>query len=181
MTVNCPACSYENPDTSEFCGACGSEIIQPYATNEAIEIHPAITQPKTPEPEGSNSEPVLVDVTIPTCAADTARLISKQNTSPITDFSLDSSNATVGRFDPDTGPVDVDLEGFPSDDMISRNHAEIYRERGEWKVKDLGSTNGVFIKRSGQTRFSARITMPETLNSGDEIAFAKIRFLFQSP
>ncbi len=47
-------------------------------------------------------------------------------------------------------------------------------------VKDLGSVNGVFIKPAAQTRFRARITTPETLNSGDEIALGKVRFLFQT-
>lgn len=193
MTVTCPSCNYENPDESEFCAACGSEIgspleaflpptkvqtaptIQSYSDN-AIEIHPPI-----PQPTYSNPTPTPIDVATPTISAGTAKLISKQKSSSVPEFPLDGSNALVGRFDPDLGPVDVDLEGFPGDDMISRNHAEIYHEGGQWKVKDLGSTNGVFIKRFGQVRFGARVTVPETLNSGDEISFAKIRFLFQSP
>ena len=65
------------------------------------------------------------------------------------------------------------------DDTISRHHAEIYQEAGQWKIKDLGSTNGVFVKRLGQTRYAAIIMSPETLFSGDEVAIAKIRFLFQ--
>ena len=100
---------------------------------------------------------------------------------PTSEFLLDGSNAVIGKFDPDMGPVDIDLDGFPGDETISRNHAEIYQEGGAWKIKDLGSTNSVFIKRAGQSKFGARITMPEILNSGDEIAIAKIRFLFQSP
>ncbi len=78
------------------------------------------------------------------------------------------------------GPVDIDLEEFPGSETVSRNHAEIYSEGGFWKIKDLGSTNGIFIKRTGQTRFGARITVPETINLGDEVAFGKVRFLFQS-
>ena len=194
MTVTCPSCNYENPDQSEFCAACGSEISSPLEaflpptkvqkpaptiyspSDDAIEIHPPIPQPTYPNPT-----PAPIDVATPTISAGTARLTPKQIGSFVPEFPLDGSNAIVGRFDPDSGPVDVDLEGFPGDDMISRNHAEIYHEGGQWKAKDLGSTNGVFIKRSGQARFGARITVPETLNSGDEISFAKIRFLFQSP
>jgi pSer/pThr/pTyr-binding forkhead associated (FHA) protein len=86
----------------------------------------------------------------------------------------------VGIFDPDTGPVEIDLETFFGGETVSRNHAEIYQELGTWKIKDLGSTNGVFIKPPGQPRFSARITIPTPLNSGDEIAFGKVRFLFQT-
>jgi pSer/pThr/pTyr-binding forkhead associated (FHA) protein len=46
-------------------------------------------------------------------------------------------------------------------------------------VKDLGSLNGIFIKPSGQSRFGARITTPTSLNTGDEIAFGKVQFVFQ--
>ncbi len=116
----------------------------------------------------------------PSFVGSTARFVSKQPGSPVPEFTLDSS-AIIGRFDSDTGPVDVDLEGFPGEDTISRNHAEIYQEAGVWKIKDLGSTNGVFIKPAGQTRYNARITTPEVLNPGDEVAMAKIRFLFESP
>lgn len=198
MTITCPACNYENPNGSEFCEACGSELssapveaplpsiqVQTYATtiqsysNDVIEIHPPIPQPT--QPTYPNPTPTPINVATPSISVDTARLISKQINSSVSEFPLDGSNAVVGRFDPDSGPVDVDLEGFSGDEMISRNHAEIYREGNQWRVQDIGSTNGVFIKRSNQTRFGARITVPETLNSGDEIAFGKIRFLFQSP
>ncbi len=156
MAVTCPTCGFdENPIGAEFCEACG------------FELGSGATQNLNPLP--------------PTIPGSSARLIAKQAGSPIPEFTLDSGNAIIGRFDPDTGPVDVDLEGFKGEDTISRNHAEIYQEGGQWKVKDLGSVNGVFIKRSGESRFSARITMPEIVHPGDEIAIAKIRFLFQSP
>lgn len=192
MSVTCPSCSYENPAGTEFCEVCGSEISSPPVeaplaptqfqqtfpsySDHAIEIQPPIPQPTYP-----NTQPTQPNVVTPTITADSARLIAKQIGSSVPEFSLDGSNAIVGRFDPDSGPVDIDLEGFSGDEMISRHHAEIYYEGGQWKVKDLGSTNGVFIKRSGQTRFGARAVIPETVTSGDEIAFGKIRFLFQSP
>ena len=70
------------------------------------------------------------------------------------------------------GPVDIDLESFPGNETISCQHAEIYQEGGVWKIQDLDSTNGVFIKPTGQTRFNAKITQPEIINPGDEIAIA---------
>jgi len=190
MTITCEVCGYDqNPDGSEFCDACGSEL----TTAGAASVAPTQIQPPDPEPEIVNEvidipsptpQPTPVPIPtppVPTTAAATARLIAKQPGSSTSEFPLDGSNAIVGIFDPDMGPVDIDLEDFPGGDTVSRNHAEIYQEGGVWKIKDLGSTNGVFIKHSGQTRFSARITMPETINSGDEIAFGKVRFLFQSP
>jgi FHA domain len=112
--------------------------------------------------------------------ANTARLVAKQANAPVPEFSI-AGSALVGIFDPDQGPVDIDLESFAGGETISRQHAEIYLEGGIWKVKDLGSTNGVFIKPGGQSRFNARITAPTPLNPGDEIAIAKVCFTFHSP
>ncbi len=188
MSIICPTCSYENLDDAEFCDACGSELgaakVNSSASGSVPTAIPNITPPPPP-PVTPNSIPTVVS-TPPnyqnfTGAAATARLISKQPGSPTSEFPLDGGNAIIGIFDPNTGPVDIDLETFPGNETVSRQHAEIYHEGGVWKIKDLRSTNGVFIKPFGQSHFGAKITMPEALNSGDEIAIAKIRFLFQSP
>ncbi|AFW96130.1 FHA domain-containing protein [Anabaena sp. 90] len=188
--IICSACGYENQDSAEFCEACGSELQELAATVIASPQDPTIIQPQTPppqipQPNYPTPTPTPPPAPIPTpppfpSTATTARLIAKQPNPPVPEFSLES-NSIVGIFDPDMGPVDIDLEPFSGGDTVSRNHAEVYQEGGVWKIKDLGSTNGIFIKPSGQTRFAARITVPQTLNSGDEIAFGKVRFLFQSP
>jgi pSer/pThr/pTyr-binding forkhead associated (FHA) protein len=199
MTVTCPACSYDNATDAEFCDACGYElgaasapVAPPVSAPVWSTSAPTIafpTEQTASSPDSNNSTftptppPTFPPVPTPPTfkpSTGTARLISKQSNVPTSEFLLDGSNAVIGKFDPDMGPVDIDLDGFPGDETISRNHAEIYQEGGAWKIKDLGSTNSVFIKRAGQSKFGARITMPEILNSGDEIAIAKIRFLFQS-
>ena len=168
MFITCVSCGFEgNPKGAEFCEACGSEL-------------PATKLPPTEIPLPDIPIPTPTPPPLSTPVFGSAKLISKQSNYPYSEFVLDGDNLIIGRFDPDSGPVDIDLEGFPGEDTISRNHAEIYTEGGYWKIKDLGSTNGVFIKRQNQTRFSARITTPETLNSGDEVAIAKIRFTFLS-
>lgn len=180
MSITCPACNYDNLDATEFCDACGFELS---ATAVAAPVAATVTQTPPPQPISSIPQPQIAvhstPVAVGTISA-TARLISKQAGSPIPEFAIDSS-VLIGKFDPDMGPVDIDLEGFIGDETVSRNHAEIYQEADAWKIKDLGSSNGVFIKPVGQSRFGARITMPEALNSGDEIAIAKVRFLFQTP
>jgi hypothetical protein len=95
-------------------------------------------------------------------------------------YPLMGDRLLVGRFDAETGPVDIDLSEVPEAEQISRNHAEIYREAdGTWYVQDLGSTNGVFVKSSGSLRFGPRLTAPQALQSGDELSFGNSRFLFQ--
>jgi hypothetical protein len=74
--------------------------------------------------------------------------------------------------------AEVDLENFPNADYISRNHARVFWDRGQWKVEDNDSANGVFLKKSHESRFT-KITTAEVLEAGDEVSFAKIRFTFQ--
>lgn len=193
MTVNCPACGYDqNPADSEYCEACGSEMPKsgttqnlgsvaplplplpdPISTTTSTSL-PAITQPTPPSVAAT-----ITTIPVASSVASTARLIAKAPNSPVSEFPLDGSSAIVGKFD--QGPVEVDLENFAGSETVSRTHAEIYQEAGQWKVKDLDSINGTFLKRLGQSRFGIGITTSEILNSGDEIAFGKVRFLFQSP
>ena len=197
--ITCTVCGYDkNPNASDFCDACGAELgtteetVEELTDNSIIDIptpHPPPVEdtfvpdvtPSEPEPISPASIPTPIsNIPQPTITVTTARLIAKQFNAPIPEFPIDGT-ALIGIFDPDMGPVDVDLEDFVGNETVSRHHAEIYQDAGVWKIKDLGSTNGVFIKPMGQTRFGARITTPESLTPGDELAIAKIRFLFQSP
>lgn len=92
---------------------------------------------------------------------------------------LQGPRLVVGRFDASTGPVEIDLTGTPGAENISRRHAELYFEGGVWKVRDLGSTNGVFVKRSGEDAYSPRLVEPTPLHSGDELAFGNVVMVFE--
>lgn len=177
MMSPCPACGYdENPDKTEFCVACGYELAQ---ITEVMPPSPSDPHPLVDHPIDIPSTKLGDPVSPPT--AETARLIPKTAGAPVAEFTINTTNTVIGKFDPATGPVDIDLEGFKEDEFVSRNHAEIYREGNQWKIKDLGSENGVFLRRAGEGRFGARIDYPQVLSPGDEIAIAKLRFLFQSP
>ncbi|MEY4531333.1 MAG: hypothetical protein RLZZ156_2054, partial [Deinococcota bacterium] len=93
-------------------------------------------------------------------------------------YVMHSERMVVGRFDPSAGPVDIDLSGGQGENYISRRHAEVYLENGFWLVRDLGSTNGVYVKRAGQAQYSPRIIEPQALSDGDEVAFGNMKFLF---
>ena len=89
--------------------------------------------------------------------------------------------ATRGPLDPETGPVDIDLSSAPEAEHVSRQHGDLYREAdGRWFVRDLGSTNGVFVKGQGTTAFGPRISAPHPLDNGDEVAFGNARFVFRA-
>jgi len=171
MSIACASCGYkDNPVGAEFCETCGAELTTPPGF--------ADTEIYSHEVEDITPTPTIPQPVAPKPMFGTPKLVSKLPSYPDPEFILDGDSMLIGRFDPDSGPVEIDLEGFPGEETISRHHAEIYQEGGYWKIKDLGSTNGVFIKRANENRFSARILTPEILNPGDEVAIAKIRFTF---
>jgi FHA domain len=94
-------------------------------------------------------------------------------------FPLNGTRLSVGRFDPSTGPVDIDLSGMPGESHVSRRHGEMYLENGKWMVRDLGSTNGIYVKHPGDASFGPRLQSPQELTNGDEIAFGNVMFVYQ--
>jgi pSer/pThr/pTyr-binding forkhead associated (FHA) protein len=83
--------------------------------------------------------------------------------------------ATIGRFDPEVGPVDVDLGGIEESSFISRKHAQIVVENDVYVIKDLGSSNGTFILRDD----FEKVEQAE-LKDGDEVSLGNARFVFHS-
>src|SRR5919199_4926267 len=75
---------------------------------------------------------------------------------------LSGSRVLIGR----SRDCDVTLE----DPNVSRRHAELRNQDGQWVVADLGSTNGVKV--------NGRRVEEQVLRPGDEIALglAKLRF-----
>lgn len=72
------------------------------------------------------------------------------------DVELDADSVRFGRLP----ECEVRLESTG----VSREHAELYRERGAWRVRDLGSRNG--------TRVNGEKVDDRALAEGDEIALA---------
>jgi hypothetical protein len=132
-------------------------------------------------PSGPVAEPFSDVTPSPAPAATTtAKLLIKRYGAVTSEaIPLQGQRMVVGRFDPSTGPVDIDVTGMPGAERISRQHAEIYAESGVWKVRDLGSTNGIFIKRAGESGYSPRLQEPSELNDGDEVAFGNVVFVFR--
>jgi pSer/pThr/pTyr-binding forkhead associated (FHA) protein len=91
---------------------------------------------------------------------------------------LQGPRLVVGRFDASTGPVEIDLTGVAGAENISRRHAELFFDGG-WKVRDLGSTNGVFIKRATEDAYSPRLVEPTEVKDGDELAFGNVILVFK--
>lgn len=84
------------------------------------------------------------------------------------------SPAVIGRFDPDKGPIEVDLGPLPEAVYISRKHARLDQaDDGTWTITDLGSSNGTFVLREDFERVDSA-----ELADGDEFALGNVRFVF---
>ncbi len=84
----------------------------------------------------------------------TPRLLVQGGSGKGKEIELSQELLTIGRLDESDVVID--------DRLVSRHHAEIQRERGQFTLHDGGSRNGTFV--NGQ-----RISGPHVLRDGDEI------------
>jgi pSer/pThr/pTyr-binding forkhead associated (FHA) protein len=132
---------------------------------------------------GLTAPPDLNEPTSPVPAATapltaTANLTVKRGGLLTTEKFVFGANTVIGRFDPSSGPVDVDMAPLPEANYVSRHHAQIRcDESGQWYIRDLGSRNGTFV-RSDDTGQFLRITDEHPLHEGDEVALGNARFEF---
>lgn len=145
----------------------------PVADAEVAASAPAAPSPVAP-PTPTAPPPPAAPADVAGAAG--ARLILKRSGAATSEVFPIGGHVTIGRFDPETGPVDVDLGNLPEATYISRQHAELVPDgSGSWKIKDLGSRNGVFVRKQGGGAFQ-RVTGEETVGNGDEIALGNARF-----
>ena len=180
----------------------GNTIEPPPTPRPATGIPPMVATPAAPPPGADPSVPVAhptdaksglasadEPMVVPAGTAEAGRagaggrsprLVIKRYGAISTDeIPIAGGSVIVGRFDPSSGPVDVDVSGLPSAETVSRQHAQIYDDGGAWMVKDLGSSNGVFLKKAGESGYSARLQQPAPLHDNDEVAFGNVVFVFR--
>ncbi|OCQ88917.1 phosphopeptide-binding protein [Nostoc sp. MBR 210] len=91
------------------------------------------------------------------------------------------ANLTVIRLGKpnDQNPPDIDVSSLPNAEVVSRAHAQIIVENGNYLIEDLGSSNGTFlndVKLEAGTRYQLKV--------GDRINFGQgdaITFIWQNP
>ncbi len=164
---DCPTCSAYISGQDSVCHACGMDL------NSLSASPPAAPPPVAPPPAAA-----------PPTSASGARLIVKRHGALTTEHFLlgENEHIVVGRFDPDSGPVDLDLGSLPEAVYVSRHHAELWQEpAGQWMVRDLGSGNGTFMRPQGSqdVRAFQRVTGDQPLHDGDEIALGNARFVLR--
>ncbi len=179
--MQCPTCGAGIPEGVNVCPDCGCELTSVQGAQAAPPSPPTTPSESASVPpvEAPPVAPVAPPAPTPTY---TARLLLVRGGSPTGDVFSISGRVIIGKFDPSTGPVDIDLGHLPESGYVSRRHAEIYCDAtGQWFVTDLGSTNGTYIKPSGNPQFQKLPeNQPTPINDGDEVAFANARFIFKT-
>jgi pSer/pThr/pTyr-binding forkhead associated (FHA) protein len=99
-----------------------------------------------------------------------ARLILERGGRVGKEFPVAGVETNIGRWDADGGIFpDVDLDQDDPEAKVSRRHARIVKQNGQYYIEDLGSTNGTFVNRGRRLMPGHR----QALQSGDEIIVGK--------
>lgn len=141
-----------------FCGFCGQRIV-------ATDMFCAFCGAKQPIAQHGVHSGVY------TKAAVTARLLI-EGTAELTmpAFSLQKDENLLGRRDPMSNIFpEIDLSKYDPQTKISRRHARIWRDGGNFLVEDLGSSNGTMLSPGGVDAVRLTPHRPQVLANGDKI------------
>jgi hypothetical protein len=154
--ITCPACGQEVETGDTFCSSCGASLVAAPAPAVApAEAVPAPPPPPTPAPAGPRLVVTASGAEIPLPAA---------------------TEIIIGREDPVSGIFpDVDLTPHDGEEGgVSRKHARLIVEGGNYFVEDLDSTNFTFVnkqKLAAKTRHQ--------VDDGDEIRCGRIALVLR--
>jgi pSer/pThr/pTyr-binding forkhead associated (FHA) protein len=190
--ITCERCGTQNLAGSRYCDECGAALwlagrsgdhAKPQANgNEGKapayrapepqpssnkEISLTVARPANPPASGIVSQPRAGAVAV---AGENATLTIERGKSAGKQFSLGPGGSDIGRWDADGGVFpDVDLDTDDPEAKVSRRHARISCENGQYVIEDLGSTNGTFVNRGRRLKPGER----QPVNDGDEIIVGK--------
>jgi pSer/pThr/pTyr-binding forkhead associated (FHA) protein len=194
MSVRC-SLGHENPDGSAFCDECGEPLNAAAPVSAPVQVATQAPEPVQPDPSfavAPEPDPTPAPVTqqpdfdaaTQVAPADTtqapanalqARLIVEADNQ---EFDLSGKdNILIGREDAVSNIYpDVDLtEHGGEDGGVSRLHARIFYENGQYMLEDENSTNFTFLNRQ---RLAAKTPTP--LNDNDEVRLGRVLLRFKT-
>jgi len=175
----CSTCGANVREKEPVCPECGMELggAPAPAGPQQSTFAPPITPPAAPQ---SPARLPASPATASQAASGLAKLTLRRAGALTNESFPLGERVTIGRFDIETGPVDVDFGPVPEGAYLSRRHAEIWRDAsGGWFIKDLGSQNGTFVRPASDSQFQ-RVVQDHQISDGDEIAFGNGRFEFRT-
>ncbi len=172
-TQVCPSCGATNPAGEAFCSNCGVSLLgAPAPVHGAPVSAPDVVQ-HAPAPEAAQ-QAQAAPVGAPTALQ--ARLIVEADNQ---EFDISGKdNITLGREDGVSNIYpDVDLTPHGGEDGgVSRLHARIFVENGQYLLEDENSTNFTFLNRQ---RLAAKTPTP--LHDNDEVRLGRVLLRFKTP
>jgi pSer/pThr/pTyr-binding forkhead associated (FHA) protein len=160
-SVYCTGCGEANPEGARFCSHCGTPLIR--RGGERVADTTSTISIGGNEPDGEPGDYLDADsAAVAALPPGTALLAVRRGPNAGSRFLLDSDLTLVGRH--------PDSDIFLDDVTVSRRHAEFYRHRGRFTVRDVGSLNGTYVNRERIEEAS--------LNDGDEVQVGKFRLVF---
>jgi hypothetical protein len=163
-TQVCPSCGATNPAGEAFCSNCGANLLQAAATASAAPVAPAPAI-QTSAAGGPVAAPAALQ----------ARLIVEADNQ---EFDLSGKDTiTIGREDAVSNIYpDVDLTPHGGDEGgVSRLHARIFVENGQYMIEDENSTNFTYLNRQ---RLAGKTPTP--LHDNDEIRLGRVLLRFKT-
>jgi pSer/pThr/pTyr-binding forkhead associated (FHA) protein len=155
--IFCNRCGHRNPEGSNFCSSCGAVLERLSSQDPAtttITLSPVEAAGEVGDEE--------ITVSLEDQPAGVGLLVVKRGPNAGSRFLLGDSKTTIGRH--------PDSDIFLDDVTVSRRHAEIQHNEGQFTVTDAGSLNGTYLNRE-------RIEKA-MMHSGDELQIGKFRLVF---
>ena len=189
--LNCPNCGAQLEPDSSFCDMCGNRIEAPAqsAPSPQPPQQDQWQQPQQPQqpdawqqpqqqpqqqPPSRQQQPQPQPPAQPVAGMQ-ARLIV-QGTNATLPFPPGKQQVIMGREDPVSGIFpEIDLTDHGGDEGgVSRKHARIYTQGGQFYIEDLQSVNFTFVNQE-----KVLPGQPQRLKSGDEIRLGRVKLTFQ--
>jgi hypothetical protein len=147
--VYCSECGFQNPEAANYCSRCGALLQKGESGSETTQtLRPEDVAELSAEHDLGLDGPALV------VRAGGGRAGES--------FRPAGARTRIGR--------SPDCDIFLDDVTVSRNHAVLVEEDGEFYVEDQGSLNGTFVNRKRIDR--------APLEEGDELQVGKYRMTF---
>jgi len=177
-TQTCPQCGAQNPAGEAFCSNCGATLMGMPAPaaggSNPVTSEPPVVAP-TPDANAVGAAPAGV-ATPAAPSTLSARLIVEADNS---EFDLSGKdNVIIGREDAVSNIFpDIDLTPHGGEEGgVSRMHARIFVENGQYMLEDENSTNFTFLNRQRLTGKT-----PTLLHDNDEIKLGRVLLRFKTP
>lgn len=177
--ISCERCGTQNLEGSRYCDECGAALWLAGRSNGLSspqangndgrsnkDIPATVARPATPPASGTSSHGAGAVAV----AGQNATLTIERGKSAGKQFPIGPGGSDIGRWDADGGVFpDVDLDSDDPEAKVSRKHARISCENGQYAIEDLGSTNGTFVNRGRRLKPGER----QPIGDGDEIIVGK--------